>query len=98
MTPTFMGSEPVRAETGKYAGTSVCQAEEAAGLALVNALSSDQRRRAILGDSILYDALPQGRLTQDNLIIGGAFQDNVDMPYEGIGAPDLTPGQRELLL
>ncbi len=32
MTPTFMGSEPVAIDIGKYAGTRVFQAEESAGL------------------------------------------------------------------
>ena len=37
MTPTFIGSEPVIATTGKYAGTSILQDEQNQGLAFVNA-------------------------------------------------------------
>jgi hypothetical protein len=33
LTPLFMGSEPTTAETGKYAGTRVFEAEEQNGLA-----------------------------------------------------------------
>ena len=38
MTPTFMGSEPPRTDTGRYAGTSILDEELSAGLALVNEL------------------------------------------------------------
>ncbi|HEY9845514.1 MAG TPA: DUF3500 domain-containing protein, partial [Candidatus Caenarcaniphilales bacterium] len=36
MTPTFMGSEPVTASSGRYKGTTVLQAEQIKGLALIN--------------------------------------------------------------
>ena len=32
MTPQFMGSEPVHAEQGKYAGTRVFEVEDAGGI------------------------------------------------------------------
>src|SRR6185437_5329762 len=37
MTPTFMGSEPVTAATGRYKGTAVLQEEQGRGLAFINA-------------------------------------------------------------
>ena len=51
MTPSFVGSEPVTATSGKYAGTTVLQDEQNRGLALMNALDAaaaregDHRRR-----------------------------------------------------
>src|SRR5918999_4438539 len=48
VTPTFMGSEPVTATSGKYAGVSVLQAEQDKGLALINALDATQRTAAIV--------------------------------------------------
>jgi hypothetical protein len=48
MTPTFLGSEPVYAKSGKYAGTRVFKAEEEQGLAVIQALSADQRNKAVL--------------------------------------------------
>ena len=44
MTPMFMGSEPVAAEEGPYAGTRVFRAEEQQGLDLARALTPEQRR------------------------------------------------------
>jgi hypothetical protein len=89
MTPLFMGSEPVRAETGKYAGTQVLQTEEARGLEFMLALSPEQRARTGL-------ASPGHPV--DGRIQGGAFRDNLVLPYEGLPAADLTAGQQQQLL
>jgi len=89
MTPVFMGSEPVHAFDGKYAGTRVLEAEESRGRELMLALSSEQRARTALGAA--------GH-PMDGRIQGGAFRDNLVLPYEGIAAADLTTDQRELLL
>jgi uncharacterized protein DUF3500 len=99
ITPVFMGSEPVVAETGKYAGTSVLQPEQNAGLELINSLSASQRSKAILYDSILSTVLPPERgIGSDGRVQTAAFRDNAVIPYEGISVSDLTAGQREQLL
>jgi hypothetical protein len=87
MTPTFMGSEPVRAESGKYAGTVVLQQEQDTGLALARSLTPDQRKLAVLSPE-----------KTRNHARAQAFQDNLVLPYEGIRASDLSPEQRRLLL
>ena len=43
MTPLFMGSEPVVAESGTFAGTSVFEDEEERGYALMQALTPEQQ-------------------------------------------------------
>ncbi len=87
MTPTFMGSEPVHAESGKYAGTLVMQDEQNKGLALMTALSPDQRKKATLAiEKTGNNALAQ------------AFRDNLVLDYAGIRASELTPAQQQLLL
>jgi hypothetical protein len=86
MTPTFLGSEPVHAKSGKYAGTRVFQAEEEQGLAMLRALSAAQRDTAILSRD-----LPREVFTT-------AFRDNFEMRYEGIRADGLSPEQHELFL
>jgi hypothetical protein len=87
MTPTFMGSEPVHAESGKYAGTTVLQDEQEKGLALAQSLTPEQRQRAVLSSE----------KTRNNAQ-AQAFQDNLVLAYEGIRAAELTPAQRKLLL
>jgi hypothetical protein len=99
VTPMFMGSEPVVAETGIYKGVSVLQPEQNAGLAFVNTLRADQREQAILYDSIKSTDLPPERgIGSDGRVQTAAFRDNNVIPYEGIRATDLTAGQREDLL
>jgi hypothetical protein len=99
ITPMFLGSEPVVAETGIYKGTSVLQPEQNEGLALINALRTEQRSKAILYDSILSTELPPERgIGADGRVQTAAFRDNIQLPYEGIQATELTPGQRDQLL
>ena len=87
MTPTFMGSEPVIAESGKYAGTRVLQEEQAKGLALMQALTPEQRRKATLEpEKKGNDALAQ------------AYRDNLMVPYAGLPASELNDAQQRLLL
>jgi hypothetical protein len=85
LTPQFMGSEPVLARFGKYAGTRVFAAEEEAGYALMRALSADQRQRATIGAD-----LPTELLT-------AAFHDNRDIEPAGIRWDDLPAEGRERL-
>lgn len=75
MTPSFMGSEPVAANSGKYAGTVVLQAEQAAGLKFVNSLSEAQKKIAIIstGKSNNHN---QAEFFKYNLVLG----------YEGLRA------------
>jgi Protein of unknown function (DUF3500) len=99
VTPMFMGTEPVVAETGIYKGTSVLQPEQNEGLALIHALRPERHSKAILYDSILSTVLPPERgIGADGRVQTAAFRDNMQIPYEGIRATDLTPGQREQLL
>ena len=86
MTPTFLGSEPVYAKSGKYAGTRVFKAEEEQGLAVIQALSADQRNKAVLARE-----LPREPFTT-------AFRDNFELRYEGIHYDALSSSQRDLLL
>ena len=87
MTPTFMGSEPVTATSGKYAGTSVLQREQNKGLAMISSLTDAQRTKAIVA---------LAKTTNNN--VGEAFKDNLALDYVGIRATELTPPQKAQLL
>jgi len=98
LTPTFIGAEPVIADRGRYAGTRLFDAERAAGLALRRSLSTAQESAAVLYWSILSTDLPPGKVNfVDGRHQGGAGRDNRVVPYEGIPASDLSPGQQDLL-
>jgi hypothetical protein len=87
MSPFFAGSEPVTATSGKYKGTSILQEEQSAGLALINALSAEQRKTAIIQVS-----------KTGNNNVSEAFKDNVVLDYAGIRTADLSASQKEQLL
>ncbi len=92
MTPAFWGAEPNYADHGPFKGIHLFQDEERAGLTLMRSFSADQQRRAIVAHSMMGGDLPEGRRHfADNLHLGGAFQDNRVVPYEGLRASELTP-------
>lgn len=86
MTPAFLGSEPVFAQSGKYAGTIVFKAEEQRGLAVIRSLSAEQRHKAVISPD-----LPRDLFTT-------AFRDNLELRYEGIRYDELSSAQQILLL
>jgi len=82
LSPLFMGSEPVIATEGKYAGTAVFRAEEERGFALMRSLSDDQRIAAIIGDELPHD------------VFGTGFRDNLILEPQGILFDDLNADQQ----
>lgn len=99
ITPLFMGSEPVVAETGIYAGVSVLQSEQNEGLNFINSLNTAQRAKVILYDSILSTVLPPERgIGSDGRVQTAVGRDNIQLPYEGLCADALTTGERQQLL
>ncbi len=87
MTPSFWGSEPVIAESGKYAGTKVLQDEQARGESLMGSLTPEQRATAtIAAEKVRNDAQAQ------------AFRDNLVLPYAGLPASAMTEAQKRRLL
>jgi len=99
LTPAFLGAEPAYADIGPFAGTSLFEDEERAGLALMRSLSPAQQSQAIVAHSMVDGDLPPGRRHfADNLHLGGAHQDNRIIPYEGLQASALHAMQRRQLL
>jgi hypothetical protein len=98
-TPCFLGAEPNYADTGPFAGTRLFEDEERGGLALMRSLSPGQQNRAIVAHSMVGGDLPPDRRHfADNLHLGGAYQDNRIVPYEGLRASELSALQRRDLL
>ena len=87
MTPLFVGSEPVIAESGKYKGTVIMQREQDQGLALIRSLTPEQRTRAVIKTS-----------KDGNNNLGEAFSDNIVLDYAGIPAAELSAEARKRLL
>jgi hypothetical protein len=99
LTPAFMGAEPVYADVGPFAGTSLFEDEEREGLALMRSLTRTQQAQATVAHSMVGGDLPAGRRHfADNLHLGGAHQDNRVVPYEGLPGAELDQPQRRRLL
>jgi len=99
LTPAFWGAEPAYADHGPFKGIHIFQDEERAGLTLMRSLSAQQQQRAIVAHSMMGGDLPEGRRHfADNLHLGGAFQDNRIVPYEGLKGADLSAVQRRDLM
>lgn len=87
MSPVFVGSEPVIAESGKFKGTVILQQEQNDGLTFLRALSEEQRRKAVI------EVAKPG-----NNNVGEAFKDNVVLDYAGLAGKDMTAAQKKQLL
>ncbi|MEY4641258.1 MAG: hypothetical protein RLZZ227_1252 [Pseudomonadota bacterium] len=87
MTPSFWGSEPAVATSGKYAGTRIMDAEMAKGLELVRSLDAAQRAAAIISSE----------KTGNNLTTE-AWSDNVVLENAGIEVANFTPEQKAALI
>jgi len=87
MSPVFVGSEPVVAESGKFADVEIMQKEQDDGLAFLHSLDSEQRNIAIITS------------TKDgNNNLGEAFRDNIDVERVGISAADMSDTQKQQLM
>ncbi|WP_030326189.1 DUF3500 domain-containing protein [Streptomyces sp. NRRL B-3229] len=99
LTPVFFGAEPNMIDRGENAGLSLFDEQERAGLAFVRSLTGRQADQAVLYDRKRDPDMPADRLHPgDELHLGGAFQDNRVIPYEGIAGTELNATQQESLL
>ena len=87
MTPVFVGSEPVIAESGKYKGIQILQTEQLSGLDMLRSLDEQQKNEAVI--EVSKDG--NNNLTE-------AFKDNVVLDYAGVSASSFSHRQKEQLL
>jgi hypothetical protein len=87
MTPAFMGSEPVIATAGQFAGTSILQDEQNKGLAFMRSLSAEQQAAATI----------QASKTANNAL-SQAFRDNLVLDYAGLPGARLSAAQKSALV
>jgi hypothetical protein len=102
LTPAFLGAEPNLIDDGPYQGATAFIGRIAAARALTEALTealSDGQRAAVQVYPDLVTGLPAGRVHPgDERHLGGAFEDNRVVPYEGARVADWPQRPRELLL
>lgn len=99
LTPAFMGAEPTHGDDGRYGGIHLFEDEERLGLSLMRSFSKTEQAQALVAKSMMGGDLPEGRRHfADNLHLGGAYQDNRIVPYEGLRADAISKHQQRDLL
>ena len=99
LTPCFLGAEICYADQGRFKGLTLFQDHEYRGLQLMNGLPDSLQKRALVGRDLSGSDLPEGRVHfADYLMLGGAYQDNRIVPYEGALAAEFSPTNRNRLL
>jgi hypothetical protein len=86
VTPTFLGAEPVHAQSGKYAGVRAFKADEDHGLALARTLSETQRAKTVIAPETSGEDFTT------------AFRDNLVLKYTGIRYDELSTAQHDRLV
>lgn len=87
MSPVFIGSEPVHATSGKFAGTIILQDEQNAGLAFMRSLNEAQQVEATVASS-----------KPGNNNLTEAYKDNANVDVAGLPASKLDEKQRSAFL
>lgn len=87
MSPVFMGGEPIITTSGKYKGNTLFQDEQNFGLALMQSLSIEQKKEAIISNT----------KTGDNNV-AEANKDNLTLNYQGIQVSKFSNEQKQKLL
>lgn len=99
ISPTFMGAEPNVIDRGPHAGTMLFTDEEQLGLSLMRSLPAALREQATTYLQMHDPAMPEGRWNiADQRHLGGAFQDNRVVPYEGVPLTQFSAEQRDRVM
>ena len=87
MAPAFFGSEPIRADAGKFKGVEIMQDEQDKGLMFMQGLSPAQQQLATLSE------------TKDfGNIQSQAYGDNIDFDSGGLPGRDMSDDQQGALM
>jgi len=98
ISPVFMGAEPDMIDAGPHQGVKVFKERIALVRELMGALPAELRSGSVVYGAMVDPAMPEGRLHPgDERHLGGCFQDNRVIPYEGILVSGMPADARELL-
>lgn len=97
LSPVFMGVEPDHDQGPEH--RRLFEPHESSALRLFASLNESERKKAVLYGSMLTADQPPGRYhPDDGRQVGGAFQDNRIVPYEGLSVGGLDRQQKRLVL
>ena len=96
--PVFLGAEPDVIDAGPHRGVKVFKERIALARQLMGALPDGLRNEATVYEAMVDPAMPEGRIhAGDERHLGGCFQDNRVIPYEGIPVSSMPSEARALL-
>jgi hypothetical protein len=97
VSPVFLGAEPDEIDAGPHAGLREVFADRIQlGTALMAALPGEQRHAATVYPGMADPGMPAGRVHPgDERHLGGAFQDNRVIPFEGIRVADMPAAAKK---
>ena len=87
MSPVFIGSEPIKATSGKFKGTEILQTEQDLGLTFMQSLTESQQATATLA-----------KVKKGNNALAQAYQDNLLLNFAGLKLDQLDQTQRPKVL
>ncbi|KAK7420791.1 hypothetical protein QQX98_002595 [Neonectria punicea] len=98
ISPVFMGAEPNVIDAGPYEGTELFTDQEVVGSKLMQSMDTAQQSRVRIFDELSGPEYPEGRFHRaDQRHLGGAFQDNRVIPYEGVKVTEFSASQQDLV-
>lgn len=99
VSPVFLGAEPDQIDEGPHQAGEPFADRVALAVELMAALPDEQRRAAVVYQHMVDPDMPEGRVHPgDERHLAGAFQDNRQIPLEGIVVADMPAEAQQLLL
>jgi hypothetical protein len=97
ITPVFLAAEPDSIDEGPDNGVVVFAGRIELGHSIMDELTAEQRQKAIIYDDMMNDPrMPADRYHPgDGLHLGGAFQDNRVIPYEGVRLSECSDAAKQ---
>ncbi|EXJ96300.1 hypothetical protein A1O1_01426 [Capronia coronata CBS 617.96] len=98
LSPVFMGAEPNVIDEGPNKGTELFTDQEQTALQLVQSMDQPTRARVRIYKQLSGPEFPSWRYHRaDQRHLGGAFQDNRQIPYEGSKVSTFTAVEQDLV-
>lgn len=98
ISPVFMGAEPNVIDEGPNKGTELFTDQEQLVLKLMRSMDETTFKRVRIFEQLSGPEYPPGRFHRaDQRHLGGAFQDNRVIPYEGAKVSTLSEAQQDMV-
>jgi hypothetical protein len=95
VSPVFMGAEPNIIDAGPHEGLELFVDQEQTALSLMQSLDPEVQKDVQIYKKLSGDEYPPGRWHRaDQRHLGGAFQDNRIVPYEGVRVTTFSEPQQ----